>query len=76
MATIIRKVKAEVTAAYRSNLLRTTLIGTVAAVAILTMYQPTGNPNSMQKMGTPIPIPAQSVSRTTKIIRAHLGLST
>ena len=29
---------------------------------LLTIYQPSGNPNNMQKIGTPIPIPTHIIS--------------
>lgn len=36
--------------------------GSALADARLTIYHPTGNPSSMQKIGTPIPKPTQSTS--------------
>lgn len=37
------------------------------------MAQPTGRPKRMQKMGTPMPTPAQRVSAATKPTTAQIG---
>jgi hypothetical protein len=47
----------------------------ILLVIYLTANHPTGKPNRIQKMGTPIPIPTHRVSSTMKIPNAHSGLN-
>jgi hypothetical protein len=70
-----RKVKPAAPVAYKRIRRRISSVLTEVAATLMAMYQPRGNPNTMQKIGTPIPIPTQIRSRTTKIAEAPTAFS-
>lgn len=70
--SIIRiKVKQEVRAAQRSALPSSCLISSGRTKSLIAINHPTGRPKSMQKNGTPMPSPAQMISRKTKSAITH-----
>jgi hypothetical protein len=71
--SIPSSVIAEVTKAYKITLRKTIDKDVVVEVTYLTVNQPTKKPNRIQKMGTPMPIPTQMTSSTTKIMKTHTG---
>jgi hypothetical protein len=71
--SIQNSVTAEVSKAYKITLRKTIGIEEVVVVTYLATNHPTGKPNNMQKMGTPMPIPTQMVSSTTKMMKTHTG---
>jgi hypothetical protein len=73
IAHITRKVKSEVMTVYLMILLRTSSGLRSRLVILLARYQPTTNPNNIQKIGTPIPIPTHKRSRIMKSRKAVLG---
>jgi hypothetical protein len=75
MMIIPSRVTDAVITAYRRTLRKTCGIDVVLKVIYLTTNHPTGKPNRIQKMGTPIPIPIQTTSRRTKIPIAQRGLN-
>lgn len=72
MAHITKKVKNEVMKAYLKTRWRVSLMLRSRTLILFAMYQPTTNPNSMQKIGTPIPIPTHRRSRRMKSTRTIL----
>lgn len=73
MTTIQKRVIEEVSKAYKSTLLKTWGTELVRRVTYLTINHPTKKPNRIGKMGTPIPMPMKTVSRTMKIRKTHTG---
>ena len=71
--TIQNRVTAEVSKAYRSTFRKTCVTALVRRVTYLTINHPTKKPNRIGKMGTPIPMPMKTVSRTMKIRKTHTG---
>ena len=73
MAIMPSKVTADVASAYQRTFRKTWRTSVVVVVIYFTENQPTRKPNRIQKMGTPIPIPMQILSRTTKIRKTQTG---
>jgi hypothetical protein len=67
---IIANVKREVIIAYFKVSFKISFGFSSLRVTLLAIYHPTRNPNNIQKIGTPIPIPKQSKSRKAKIKKA------
>ncbi len=75
IAHIIRKVKNEVIIADRKTFFSISFVLRASWLILPAIYQPTTNPKSMQKIGTPIPIPTHTRSRMMKNKRAIFGFN-